>query len=112
MPGKSGTFARFHSVKMARALCPGASYHEQTVLQSHTCTTSDPTQNNDMYGKEHGQGTSLSAASAAHITVCSRRTALWGDYAGTSQYKCIYFTSMNFNSEYYTHGICIANILL
>src|SRR4029434_9675520 len=51
---------------MARALCPGASYHEQTVLQSHTCTTSVPTQNNDMYGKEHGQGTSLSGASAAH----------------------------------------------
>src|SRR4029434_10245036 len=74
---------------MARALCPGASYHEQTVLQSHTCTTSVPTQNNDMYGKEHGQGTSLSGASAAHksITVCARCTALRGDYAGTSKYS-------------------------
>src|SRR4029434_11253065 len=71
---------------MARALCPGASYHEQTVLQSHTCTTSVPTQNNDMYGKEHGQGTSLSGASAAGAycyTLCdalAQRRSLYVPY--------------------------------
>src|SRR4029434_3007561 len=37
-----------NTVKMARALCPGTSYHEQTVLPSHTCISSVPTQNNDM----------------------------------------------------------------
>src|SRR4029434_5692008 len=37
-----------YNVNMARALCPATSYHEQTVLPSHTCINSVPTQNNDM----------------------------------------------------------------
>src|SRR4029434_1815851 len=37
-----------YNVKMARALRPGTSYHEQTVLTSHTCINSVPTQNNIM----------------------------------------------------------------
>src|SRR4029434_1413476 len=42
-----------HNVEMARALCPGTSYHKQTVLPSHTCINSVPTQNNDMQLAQH-----------------------------------------------------------
>src|SRR4029434_6033854 len=43
-----------YNVKMARALCPATSYHEQTVLPSHTCINSVPTQNNDMQLEQYG----------------------------------------------------------
>src|SRR4029434_8108797 len=52
---------------MARALCPGTSFHEQTVLPSHTCINSVPTQNNDMQ-----LGTSLSASHREKYTLSSR----------------------------------------
>src|SRR4029434_5715056 len=43
-----------NTVKMAQALCPATSYHEQTVLPSRTCINSVPTQNNDMQLEQSG----------------------------------------------------------